>query len=123
MSSVPEFFEKFPINAVTSAALTETLAATAGVKILFLWGYQCPNCDVAKRAMLVAPERLAWPYVTWLHCNVYEDAEMATRFSLHGVPVFMVFQNTKSVGRITGWPGMERFCDAIETQRKQALLF
>jgi hypothetical protein len=118
MSSVPEFFERFPITAASNAGLSATLeeAGGAAVTVLFLWGYQCPNCDVAKRAMLLHQDRLLWPAVRWLHCNVYDDAEMATRFSLHGVPVFMEFRGTKSMGRITGWPGIDRFTAAIEKQ-------
>jgi len=119
MSKVPEFFQRFPIAPVTSAELTTVLAEMApdGLTILFLWGRDCPNCDIAKRAMLIDPARLAWPNVRWLHCNVYDDADMATRFSLHGIPVFLVFRGGRSLGRITSWPGIQNFVSAIEKQR------
>jgi len=118
MSSVPEFFARFPISPISSAELSAQLDAPGPfLTLLLLWGYQCPNCDVAKRALLLHQDRLAWPDVRWLHCNVYDDAAMATRFSLHGVPVFMVFRGAKSPGRITGWPGIESFVAAIEKQR------
>jgi len=122
MSKVPEFFENFPVTPITSLALEETLAAPSAppLTILFLWGRDCPNCDVAKRAMLIDPARLVWPDVRWLHCNVYDDAEMGPRFSLHGIPVFMVFRGSKAMGRITSWPGIENFIAAIERQRAAA---
>jgi hypothetical protein len=118
MSAVPEFFDQFPIRAVSSGALDEVLQAgdEPRLTILFLWGYQCPNCDIAKRALLLHRAELAWPQVQWLHCNVYDDAPMATRFSLHGVPVFLVFQGARPAGRMTGWPGIGPFTAAIDKQ-------
>jgi hypothetical protein len=119
MSNVPDFFQRFPIAPVASAELTTALAGMAvdGLTILFLWGRDCPNCDIAKRAMLIAQPRLSWADVRWLHCNVYDDSDMATRFSLHGIPVFLVFRGSRSLGRITSWPGIHNFVSAIEKQR------
>jgi hypothetical protein len=115
--AVPDFFTRFPARPVADASLTAMLDEPgAQVTVLFLWGYQCPNCDVAKRAMLSHQSRLAWSMVRWLHCNVYDDPAMATRFSLHGVPTFIVFRGRKSAGRITGWPGIDPFVAAIEKQ-------
>lgn len=117
MTSPAGFFEHFPAAPAASAGLDAMLAAPGpAVTILFLWGYQCPNCDTAKRAMLLHQADLVRPELRWLHCNVYEDPDMATRFSLHGVPVFMVFRGTKSAGRITGWPGIDPFVTAIGRQ-------
>lgn len=118
MASVPEFFAHFPIRPISSAELDLALEAPgARVTILFLWGYQCPNCDIAKRAMLLHRNRLDWPDVRWLHCNVYDDPAMVNRFSLHGVPVFIVLRGTRPAGRVTGWPGIEPFVAAMEKQR------
>jgi hypothetical protein len=121
MSNSHEFFKQFPIHAVTSNALSEVLAASqaAELTILFLWGRDCPNCEIAKGALLIGKDRLDWPDVRWLHCNVYEDADMAIRFSLHGIPVFLLFRASRSLGRITSWPGMQSFIAAVERQRKQ----
>ncbi len=120
MSAPSEFFQLFPIVPVTSAALNAELTTPMedDLTILFLWGRDCPNCDIAKRAMLAGRDRLVWPDVRWLHCNVYDDPDMATRFSLHGIPVFMVFRGRRSLGRITSWPGTTDFAAAIERQRQ-----
>ncbi len=122
MSAESEFFQRFPISAGDQRALTERLAdpAVCGLTILFLWGRDCPNCDIAKRAILRHPAALTWPDVRWLHCNVYDDPEMATRFSLYGIPVFLVFRGSRSLGRITSWPGVPDFAAAIDRQRAQA---
>ena len=101
-SAVPEFFEQFPMRRVREAELDAVLAEPAeGLSILFLWGRDCPNCDIAKRAMLLERARFGWPRVRWLHDNVYEDPAMATRFGLHGIPAFFVFAGARKLGRIT----------------------
>lgn len=116
-TAVPEFFARFPMQHVRSDMLASVLAApAAAITVLFLWGRDCPNCDIAKRAMLLGQTRLQWPQVRWLHDNVYDDPTMATQFGLHGVPAFFVFAGTRKLGRITGWPGLDAFVAAIDTQ-------
>lgn len=115
-----DFFVRFPMQRVTSTALDGVLAdASAALDLLFLWGRDCPNCDIAKRAMLAQPERLRWPEVRWLHANVYDDEALATRFGLHGIPTFYVFRHGRRVGRITSWPGVDAFCQAVDTALAQ----
>jgi len=116
-AGVPGFFDAFPMRHVRSEGLDAVLAeGGAGLTILFLWGNDCPNCDVAKRQMLATPERFDWPCVRWLQANVYADPEIGTRFGLHGVPAFLVFNGPRRLGRISPWPGTEPFCAAIEQQ-------
>lgn len=114
-TTVPEFFQHFPMRQVDDASLDAVLAEPgAGLTILFLWGHDCPNCDVAKRQILMAPGRYQWTQVRWLQANVYEDPAIGTRFGLHGVPAFLVFRGTRRLGRISPWPGPDPFCTAIE---------
>jgi hypothetical protein len=117
-STIPDFFARFPMRAIRSEVLDDALADPGAppLTLLFLWGLNCPNCDVAKRAILVSPERFQWESVRWLHANVYDDPEMASRFGLHGVPAFFVFRGTRRIGRITGWPGVDPFTRAIAEQ-------
>jgi hypothetical protein len=115
--AVPEFFHRFPMKKVSDASLDDVLReGGAPVGILFLWGRDCPNCDIAKRAMLLALDRFQWPQVRWMHDNVYEDPTLATRFGLHGIPAFIVFRGAGKIGRITEWPGAQLFVSAIENQ-------
>ncbi|URL59978.1 thioredoxin family protein [Luteibacter flocculans] len=116
-TSVPEFFQRFPMQRIVDQALDADLAMDDNrIVILFLWGRDCPNCDIAKRQMLLTPERFAWPEVRWLHDNVYDDPTMATRFGLHGIPAFFLFHRGRKLGRITSWPGTEPFVDAVARQ-------
>ncbi|MFL6592980.1 MAG: hypothetical protein ACJ8GK_09785 [Luteimonas sp.] len=104
---------------ITASSLDGCLVDDQRLRILFLWGVDCVNCDIAKAQMLQAPERFQWPDVDWLHDNVYVDRAMATRFALHGVPTFMVFHGTRKLGRITPWPGSDPFIAAIEAARQR----
>lgn len=116
-TAVPEFFDRFPMQRVHSDTLAGALAEPgAALSVLFLWGRDCPNCDIAKRAMLLGQARLQWPDVRWLHDNVYDDPAMATQFGLHGIPAFFVFAGSRKLGRITRWPGLDAFVAAIDTQ-------
>lgn len=115
----PDFFERFPMRRVRDVELDAALADDGRLRILFLWGRDCPNCDIAKGRMLLTPERFAWPDVDWLHDNVYEDPTMATRFGLHGIPAFIVFRGVRKLGRISQWPGTDAFVAAIEALRMQ----
>jgi len=116
-SSVPEFFTSFPMQRIVDADLDADLSTDDGrIAILFLWGRDCPNCDIAKRQILLTAERFNWPAVRWLHDNVYDDPTMATRFGLHGIPAFFLFHRGRKLGRITSWPGTDAFVEAVNRQ-------
>jgi thiol:disulfide interchange protein len=113
-----EFVLAFPMRRTSSITLDGDLAASsATLEILFLWGRDCVNCEVAKAGILLAGDRFHWPDVRWLHTNVYNDPDMATRFGLHGVPTFLVFRHARKLGRITEWPGADAFVAAIDKLR------
>jgi len=113
-----DFFQRFPMRRVTSAEIESALAETVPERltILYLWGRDCSNCDVAKRALSTARGRFRWSEIRWFHNNVYDDLDMATRYGLHGIPAFIVFRGRKPLGRITSWPGTDAFVEAIERQ-------
>ena len=105
------------MQSVDAATLDGMLQDDDSVRILFLWGNDCPNCDVAKAQLLQAPHRFRWRDVAWLHQNVYDEPALATRFGLHGIPAFMVFRGQRRIGRISPWPGSDAFVAAIERVR------
>ena len=116
-TTVPDFFQRFPMRRVTTDGLDAELAVDDDrIVILFLWGRDCPNCDIAKRQILLTAERFGWPEVRWLHDNVYDDPKMATRFGLHGIPAWFLFHRGKKLGRITSWPGTDAFVEAVRKQ-------
>ena len=116
-SAQGDFFALLAMRAVDSTTLDAALVEDGLLRILFLWGHDCPNCDIAKAQMRQSPASFRWPDVEWLHDNVYDDRAMATRFGLHGIPTFMVFRGATKLGRISPWPGGEQFIAAIERAR------
>ncbi|MDB5364487.1 MAG: thiol reductase thioredoxin [Rhodospirillales bacterium] len=113
------FFQRFPVQPASAATLDASLAAAGSdaLTVLFLWGNDCPKSPSARSP----PTPIASPGTTSPGSNacVYGDGDMATRFSLHGIPTFFVFRGTTRLGRITSWPGSTAFADAIEAQRKK----
>jgi hypothetical protein len=105
--------EVFGMAPVGSETLDATLAVP-GLTCVYLWGLDCFNCDIAKKQMLLNQARVEALGLRWLHCNVYDDVRVRDRFALHGVPAFFFFRNGRKLGRITGWPGIGAFCEAVD---------
>ena len=110
-------FDALAMQPVGSDTLDALLVDDDSVRILFLWGHDCPNCDIAKSAMGQAIADLRWPDVRWLQANAYDDPAIAIRFGLHGIPAFLVFRGARTIGRISQWPGRDAFVAAIERVR------
>lgn len=111
------FFETFPIKKIDFYQL-DSWIAVPGSKILFLWGVNCPNCEMAKRVLSeYRAEVDAWEKnfgIKWFHADVYENFDWAHRFGLKGIPHFMVYQDDRKIGKISPFPGWEPFREAIE---------
>jgi hypothetical protein len=116
----PDALEVFEMTAVASDGLDAALVDSAGLTCVYLWGYDCFNCDIAKKQMLLNQPRVEALGLRWLECNVYDDTRMRDRFALHGVPAFFFFRRGRRLGRITGWPGIAAFCEAVERLHAEA---
>ncbi len=97
-----------------SFATLDDFKNSAGLKVLFLWGYNCPNCEIAKTALSQELELIKKFEIAWYHCNVYEDFDVSTHFGLHGIPVFLFYRGAKSLGRVTSFPGMDPFIEVLQ---------
>ena len=111
------FFETFPIQELQLEKL-ENWIAEPGAKILFLWGENCPNCEIAKRVLTeYRAEVNQWEKslgIKWYHASVYENFDWAHRFGLKGIPHFMVYKDSQKIGKISPFPGWDPFKEAIE---------
>lgn len=113
------FFEKLQPQELTSQNFdSEILDSTSELKtvlkVVFMWGNNCPNCEVAKNILAEhAVDLKKYPH-RWYHINVYENMDIATRFGLHGIPVFFFFQDGKKLGRFTSFPGWDEFHQVLE---------
>lgn len=111
------FFDVFDIKNVHSSNFDAAISADENKNKLicvFLWGVDCPNCDVAKQAMMLRKSELDSFSINWYHANIYEDFELATRFGLFGIPVFLFFFNGKKLGKISPFPGFDSFHAALD---------
>ncbi|WP_345812938.1 thioredoxin family protein [Paraburkholderia sp. PREW-6R] len=102
-----------------SAASFDAALAEAGdeLALVFFWGLDCFNCEIAKKAMLAQPDAIRALGLTWFHSNVYEHRELSRRFMLHGVPTWFFFHRGKRLGRATGWHGLAQFEAAVAAAR------
>ena len=96
-------------------------AAGDEVAVVFFWGLDCFNCEIAKKAMLAQPEAIRALGLKWFHSNVYEHRELGRRFMLHGVPTWFFFYRGKRLGRATGWHGLGQFEAAVAAAREKIL--
>ena len=86
---------------------------------IFFWGHDCPNCEVAKRMMDQDAAEVRDLGLIWFHVNTYEDPDLGIRFSLFGVPAFFFFHQGKKLGKISPFPGMEPFMEALRTLKSK----
>src|SRR5260370_42650703 len=84
----------------------EVASAGDALAVVFFWGVDCFNCEIAKKAMLAQPDAIRALGLEWFHSNVYEHRELGRRFMLHGVPTWFFFHRGKRLGRATGWHGL-----------------
>jgi hypothetical protein len=114
-------FDAFAMREVDDATIDAAIADAGDALVcVFFWGVDCFNCEMAKQAMLANPGPLRALELHWLHANVYAHPALGRRFGLHGIPVFMFFQNGKKLGRATGWHGHGQFAAAVANARLKA---
>jgi thiol-disulfide isomerase/thioredoxin len=108
-------FEDLPMKLLNKNDFdSEIMRHDDRLKCVFFWGHNCPNCEIAKRNLNDNLETIQERGIHWYHVNVYDDSDLGTRFGLHGIPVFIFFKNGRGLGRITSFPGMEPFLEAID---------
>ncbi|MBO9354527.1 thioredoxin [Bordetella petrii] len=111
-----QVFQVFGMRPVATADFDQAVVHAPGddLRCVFLWGQDCYNCNLFKQAALLHRQALLALGLTWFQADVYADEALGRRFSLHGVPTFVLFRGGRRLGRITGWPGLPRFTEAIE---------
>ena len=99
----PAAFEAFDMQALAADTFDAAIAGAGdALAVVFFWGVDCFNCEIAKKAMLAQPDAIRALGLRWFHCNVYEHHELGRRFGLHGVPTWFFFHRGKRLGRATG---------------------
>jgi thioredoxin 1 len=105
---------------LTPDELDELLAAgDLRLRVLYLWGPDCPNCEIFKRSLPQLLPELEALDVDFLSVNVYEYPELARRYAVYGIPHFLLFRGGKKLGKMSQFRG-EGFWLAVV--REQAAL-
>jgi len=116
------FFAALGCQQLHPQTLDRALEQHAGeIVCVFFWGHDCPNCEVAKKILHQDAELVKALGFRWFHVNVYEDADLGTRFGLHGIPTFLFFFDGQKLGKISPFPGMDPFMRALEELRAKYL--
>jgi hypothetical protein len=69
----PAAFEAFDMQALAADTFDAELAGAGdALAVVFFWGVDCFNCEIAKKAMLAQPDAIRALGLKWFHCNVYE---------------------------------------------------
>ncbi|AIO65928.1 thioredoxin family protein [Burkholderia oklahomensis] len=114
-------FAAFDMQELDAESFDAGLASAGdALAVVFFWGIDCFNCEIAKKAMLANPDAIRALGLEWFHSNVYEHRELARRFVLHGVPTWFFFRRGKRLGRVTGWHGLAQFEAAVAAARAKA---
>jgi hypothetical protein len=113
-------FDVFAMQEVGADTIDAALAQAGDqLAVVFFWGFECFNCDIAKKAMLAQPDAIRALGLKWFHSNIYEHRELGRRFALHGVPTWFFFYRGKRLGRATGWHGLGQFQAAVAGAREK----
>lgn len=114
-----EVFQVFGMRHVDSASFDEQVVQAPGddLRCVFLWGQDCYNCGIFKQTALLQRQALLALELSWFEADVYADEALGRRFSLHGVPTFVLYRGGKRLGRVTGWPGLLQFSAAMQRLR------
>ncbi|NTY40771.1 thioredoxin family protein [Burkholderia diffusa] len=119
----PAAFVAFDMQALAADTFDAGIeGAGDALAVVFFWGVDCFNCEIAKKAMLAQPEAIRALDLKWFHCNVYEHHQLGRRFGLHGVPTWFFFHRGKRLGRATGWHGLAQFQAAVSAARAKIAL-
>ncbi|ALP62070.1 MULTISPECIES: thioredoxin family protein [Paraburkholderia] len=111
-------FAAFDMQALSADTFDAGIqSAGDDLAVVFFWGLDCFNCEIAKKAMLSQPDAIRALGLRWFHSNVYEHRELGRRFLLHGVPSWFFFHRGKRLGRATGWHGLAQFEAAVAAAR------
>jgi thioredoxin 2 len=86
---------------------------TEELVIVDFWGHPCPNCADFMRDEARLLARIADLPVRVVKVNAYEELELTTRFGLRGVPTFLLIKNGETLGRMSFYPGYERWLEVV----------
>lgn len=108
-------FDQFQMQQLREGDFDSSLEASRdSLTCVFFWGHDCPNCEIAKRMLSQEAASVLPLGFRWFHVNTYEDFDLGTRFGLFGIPTFLFFYQGRRLGKITPFPGIDPFVEALQ---------
>lgn len=84
--------------------------------VAYFWGPDCPNCEVFARELASLLPELDGTTLRLLKVNAYEHMELARRYSLFGIPTFLLFRGGRLLGKMSQYRGREFWLDVLREQ-------
>lgn len=114
------FFEKVEIEELNLSNFDSRLKQFEDQLVgIFFWGHDCPNCEIAKSRLAEESVAMNATGLKWFHVNTYENFDLGTQFGLFGIPTFLFFYKGKRLGRISPFPGIDPFFEAVNRLKTQ----
>jgi thioredoxin 1 len=88
-------------------------SASDALVVLYMWGPDCPNCEVFARRLPHLLEGLAGVNVHFVKVDVYTHPELARRYGVYGIPHFVLFREGRRLGRMSQFRGDAFFTQVI----------
>ncbi len=103
-----------PIFEATAADFDPLVFDARGMLVVVdFWGPGCPNCDVFAREAPELLARLPKDQVRVVKVNAYEYPELARRFSLVGIPTFLLVRDGRVLGKMSEYYGRDYWLGVI----------
>jgi thioredoxin 1 len=91
---------------LTPSELDQLLAEPSDrLIVLYLWGPDCPNCEIFKRSLPALTPKLAGLDVDFVSLDAYLYPEIARRYAVYGIPHFLLFKRGKKLGKMSEFRG------------------
>ena len=81
--------------------------------VVDFWGPQCPNCELFAATAPALVAELGDAPVRIVKVNAYAHEDLARRFSLIGIPAFLLFRNGRLLGRMSQYYGRDYWLAVI----------
>ena len=102
------------LTPIEAAELDSVLAIHDNrLRVLYLWGPDCPNCVIFKRRLPQLLASLSDVAFELFSLDVYAQPEVARRFAVHGIPHFLLFKNGRKLGKMSEFRGDAFWCQVI----------
>ncbi len=110
--------DEHPAPATVVEATSETFddlvfAPRGELVVVDFWGPGCPNCEVFARDAPGLLAQLEGQPVRVVKVDAYTHDDVARRFSLYGVPTFVLVRDGKVLGRMSRYHGRSYWLDVV----------